>query len=183
MKKVKLFTTIASLCLAVALMAFGVYAAQNTLTHTVAGNIQYQSTALAGEWTVTVTPVTTCTIDDAKTAKTFDAVTAADQTSEENVQLAIDLNEEGAVFTVKAVFTASSSTAGTLAATFTNVTEDEYTIAYEILDEEEDHDLVIEETSGTATVTVQVTVTIIDQTTSINPAWSVAFAATAGTLE
>lgn len=181
MKKVKLFTTIASLCLAVALMAFGVYAAQNTLTHTVAGNIQYQSTALAGEWTVTVTPVTTCTIDDAKTAKTFAAVTADEQTREENVRLAIDLNEEGAVFTVKAVFTASSSTAGTLAATFTNVTEDEYTIAYAIL--EDGKDLVIEETSGTATVTVQVTVTIIDQTTSISPAWSVAFAATAGTLE
>ena len=39
-KKVKLFTTIASLCLAVALMAFGVYAA-STVTYTVNGTVAY----------------------------------------------------------------------------------------------------------------------------------------------
>ena len=58
MKKFKLFTTIASLCLAVALMAFGVYAAgqaslgvKSNITFTVDGNIggelevkSYQST-------------------------------------------------------------------------------------------------------------------------------------------
>ncbi|MBE7074618.1 MAG: hypothetical protein E7376_01380 [Clostridiales bacterium] len=40
MKKFKLFTTIASLCLAVALMAFGVYAA-STQTFTVSANVKY----------------------------------------------------------------------------------------------------------------------------------------------
>ena len=39
-KRVKLFTTIASLCMAVALMAFGVYAAKNT-TVTVNSTVQY----------------------------------------------------------------------------------------------------------------------------------------------
>lgn len=39
-KKIKLFTTIASLCLAVALMAFGVYAATQ-VTYNVNGNVQY----------------------------------------------------------------------------------------------------------------------------------------------
>ena len=42
-KKVKLFTTIASLCLAVALMAFGVYAA-TTVTATVSGKITFVAT-------------------------------------------------------------------------------------------------------------------------------------------
>ena len=40
MKKVKLFTTIASLCLAVALMAFGVYAATN-VKFTISNNVSY----------------------------------------------------------------------------------------------------------------------------------------------
>ena len=42
-KKVKLFTTIASLCLAVALMAFGVYAATQ-VTATVSGKITFVAT-------------------------------------------------------------------------------------------------------------------------------------------
>ena len=40
-KKVKLFTTIASLCLAVALMAFGVYAATK-VTYNVSGTVKYE---------------------------------------------------------------------------------------------------------------------------------------------
>ena len=39
-KKMKLFSTIASLCLAVALMAFGVYAA-TTVNYTVGGTVSY----------------------------------------------------------------------------------------------------------------------------------------------
>ena len=42
-KRVKLFTTIASLCLAVALMAFGVYAAAN-VTYNVNGTVSYVMT-------------------------------------------------------------------------------------------------------------------------------------------
>lgn len=48
-KKVKLFTTIASLCLAVALMAFGVYAATNA-TYKVSGSISFTSTNVDGTW-------------------------------------------------------------------------------------------------------------------------------------
>lgn len=43
-KKVKLFTTIASLCLAVALMAFGVYAAQN-VTVDITGSVTFEAAA------------------------------------------------------------------------------------------------------------------------------------------
>lgn len=43
-KKVKLFTTIASLCLAVALMAFGVYAAE-TATATINGSVTFTASA------------------------------------------------------------------------------------------------------------------------------------------
>ena len=52
MKKFKLFTTIASLCLAVALMAFGVYAATSA-TITFTSNIKYSvGTNIAGVLTV-----------------------------------------------------------------------------------------------------------------------------------
>ena len=43
-KKVKLFSTIASLCLAVALMAFGVWAAKN-VTYTITGNVTFTADA------------------------------------------------------------------------------------------------------------------------------------------
>ena len=53
MKKVKLFTTIASLCLAVALMAFGVYAA-GTQNVKVSANVSYEiGNHVAGTLTVT----------------------------------------------------------------------------------------------------------------------------------
>ena len=50
MKKVKLFTTIASLCLAVALMAFGVYAATTQSVLTIGGSFTFQATDIAGSW-------------------------------------------------------------------------------------------------------------------------------------
>ena len=50
-KRVKLLTTIASLCLAVALMAFGVYAAAEDLEKTVSGSISYTATGVDGSWT------------------------------------------------------------------------------------------------------------------------------------
>ena len=50
MKKVKLFTTIASLCLAVALMALGVYAATQA-SFNVGGSISFSATDVTGSWT------------------------------------------------------------------------------------------------------------------------------------
>ena len=52
-KKIKIFSTIASLCLAVALMAFGVYAAtQITLTTT--STIKFAATEIQGYWSLQV---------------------------------------------------------------------------------------------------------------------------------
>lgn len=52
-RKVKLFTSIASLCLAVALMAFGVYAAAN-VEYTATGSVSFES-YVAVTWTATAT--------------------------------------------------------------------------------------------------------------------------------
>ena len=51
MKKVKLFTTIASLCLAVALMAFGVYAAANVNVN-VSSTVTVNANGISGTWYV-----------------------------------------------------------------------------------------------------------------------------------
>ncbi len=51
-KRVKLLTTIASLCLAVALMAFGVYAAYDA-TLTVNGTFSFKTDKVSGSWAVT----------------------------------------------------------------------------------------------------------------------------------
>ena len=52
-KKIKLFTTIASLCLAVALMAFGVYAATQ-VTYNVNGTVQYTMDAVLVDVSTTI---------------------------------------------------------------------------------------------------------------------------------
>ena len=57
-KRVKLFTTIASLCLAVALMAFGVYAAAN-VTYTVSSTVTYSMSDVLVEVETTVHNVPT----------------------------------------------------------------------------------------------------------------------------
>lgn len=64
MKKVKLFTTIASLCLAVALMAFGVYAAAS-VTAKVSGTISFGATTANVELVEVVYTVTNGKVDDA----------------------------------------------------------------------------------------------------------------------
>ncbi len=61
-RKVKLFTSIASLCLAVALMAFGVYAATSATYH-VTSNVTYAS-QVAVTWTGKYTVGTQTTTDD-----------------------------------------------------------------------------------------------------------------------
>ena len=59
-KRVKLFTTIASLCLAVALMAFGVYAATN-LSFNVSNTVSFTATALVRAKVWHETSTTKCT--------------------------------------------------------------------------------------------------------------------------
>ena len=48
-RKFKLFATVASLCLSVALMAFGVYAA-STVTYTVSGSVTFNDVQVATLW-------------------------------------------------------------------------------------------------------------------------------------
>ena len=52
-KKIKIFSTIASLCLAVALMAFGVYAATNVKLSTTS-TISFAATEIQGYWSLKV---------------------------------------------------------------------------------------------------------------------------------
>ena len=49
-RKFKLFATVASLCLSVALMAFGVYAA-TSVTYNVSGTVSFSSLEVASTWT------------------------------------------------------------------------------------------------------------------------------------
>jgi hypothetical protein len=59
-KKIKIFTTIASLCLAVALMAFGVYAA-NSISFQATSNVTFVATEIDGSWNLKVEKVWTGT--------------------------------------------------------------------------------------------------------------------------
>lgn len=76
-RKVKLFTSIASLCLAVALMAFGVYAATSATYH-VTSNVTYAS-QVAVTWTGKYTVGTQTTTDD-----TVQKVNGTEETSAQN---------------------------------------------------------------------------------------------------
>ena len=109
-KKFKLFTTIASLCLAVALMAFGVYAA-TTVKYDVQTNVSYEATKnvkASVTYTLKVTNASATTIEgNNDSATVFDGVKtypiwsdtvgeAADVDNDEvlgNVTLAQDLSK------------------------------------------------------------------------------------------
>ena len=92
MKKFKLFTTIASMCLAVALMAFGVYAATNA-TFGVFSNIKYTVSGNIGG-TLTVNSYASkdgITIaEGAKAMETFTETVNATMTDEEAGKLKAD---------------------------------------------------------------------------------------------
>ena len=77
-RKVKLFTSIASLCLAVALMAFGVYAATSATYH-VTSNVTYAS-QVAVTWTGQYTILNEATVTDEDVV----AVNGTEATSAQN---------------------------------------------------------------------------------------------------
>lgn len=105
MKKVKLFTTIASLCLAVALMAFGVYAATTTATITIGGNIQFNATGLTGTWSWTASGSSNVTITG----------NANGTDSDPAVNFTVN-DENEATLTLVVRFTNTSDVGGTLSA-------------------------------------------------------------------
>ena len=111
MKKVKLFTTIASLCLAVALMAFGVYAAAN-IDMSVTGSIQFAATAIDGSWAWTTTKVT-----DAVEGVTRAEYTITESGDATNNEITINVTAAGKVeFIVTGTFTNTSNKIATLKA-------------------------------------------------------------------
>ena len=67
-KRVKLLTTIASLCLAVALMAFGVYAATSSQLK-VGSTVSFTTTNVAVKYTVEVTHSANVTVDETTAEK------------------------------------------------------------------------------------------------------------------
>ena len=85
-KRVKLFTTIASLCLAVALMAFGVYAAAN-VTYNVNGTVSYSMTDVLVE-------VTTNLYASELTAQNATKTTVAELKAEGTMKQTADKTEE-----------------------------------------------------------------------------------------
>ena len=83
-RKFKLFATVASLCLCLALMAFGVYAA-STVSYTASGSVSYVVTDVKADFTLTVNKGSTkgkvrtadMTADNAKNGVTFAATSVA----------------------------------------------------------------------------------------------------------
>ena len=163
MKKVKLFTTIASLCLAVALMAFGVYAATQ-VSYTVKGNISFNATALDGTWMYEVVKGTGCATDVAKT-------------NEGNTAVSLNFVDGAttATFTVKAYFTPTTEVAtGTV--TVVGVEKDNVTYGATTAGAWS-----TPKTESTA-ATIEVTVTVPEAQQGSNGTyeWEVTFTATAG---
>ena len=180
-KKVKLFTTIASLCLAVALMAFGVYAATQ-VTFGVSGTIQFNATALTGTWEYEIVKGTNVVAGVTKTSGDF----TTDQTG---VELAITNGQNTATFTVKAYFTPTSDVAsGEVTASGSNTTfgknnksKVEYTFT-ESTDKGTWSGSTAAEPveSSAASILVTITVDPEDQGSNHAIAWAVMFGATAG---
>lgn len=105
-KKVKLFTTIASLCLAVALMAFGVYAAlQANLT--VSGSIKFTATGVDGYFkSVAVEAVTDCEVANG----TATGTATAHMEDLTGVEVTVNSGKNACKFTVTVVFANIGST-------------------------------------------------------------------------
>ena len=113
-KRVKLLTTIASLCLAVALMAFGVYAA-TSVSFKATGTISFTSTEISGTWTLAVAAVNgtpaeqTPTVTPAAEENGVGSATVANTT-------VTDITKECTI-TLTATFVNTSTTAATLSVT------------------------------------------------------------------
>lgn len=175
-KKVKLFTTIASLCLAVALMAFGVYAARS-IAITANGTIKFEATDINGAWTQVVASVS---------GGEFTGATEGQKTSQ-------TLNVEGAAVTIPEVKVVAADTETspvvtiTLTATFRN---DADTVNAALTAAEASKtpgtNATIVITPGaagnaqagkTGTVTIEIKLTVKNNYTGVDAAYSVTFTA------
>ena len=104
-KRVKLLTTIASLCLAVALMAFGVYAAMEPITMDASGQITFTSTEISGTW-----EIVSATLDGEDLGFDGTTINTAEVTA-------------GCTIVVTAKFTNTSTTVATLSSAATEGAE------------------------------------------------------------
>ena len=181
MKKVKLFTTIASLCLAVALMAFGVYAAAiNSVA--VSGTIHFTSSAQDGYFSqVEITNEQGCSVrkeegeESAVKSKTGDNSTEGELKIWSGINIDVTADTNSCSFDVVATYVNVGSTKditvtavkGTEAAgvTYTLVTETATAFGTENAGAHE------------VTVTIRVNYTTEDPAQNATPAWNVSFTA------
>ena len=107
-KRVKLLTTIASLCLAVALMAFGVYAA-TSVKATITTTISFTSTEISGTWTLKIDGVEQSGTTEGDTTTFTPALTVG----------------ASKTFAYEITFTNSSDTKAKVTVTVGDITQDE----------------------------------------------------------
>ena len=107
-RKVKLFASIASLCLAVALMAFGVYAA-TSVTYNVTGSVSFTA-GVAVKWTGKVEGGKLSEAVTDGTGHTTDGTEATDP-AHEWTPTAVEFGTTGTQKTVKYTFTCESMSA------------------------------------------------------------------------
>ena len=157
-KRVKLLTTIASLCLAVALMAFGVYAASN-INVTVNSTISFTSSDIAGKWDVKVEGAGTL----AETTVT-DATNSTEPTVEgdEDVALTFSRTQKTATYTITFTNTGTAVAAKTnLTVTLTDTTANK-AFSYEVKMDDADYAADNKVEVNNDTVVYVVTVTLDD---------------------
>lgn len=164
-KKVKLFTTIASLCLAVALMAFGVYAALQT-NLTVSGSIKFTATGVDGYFkSVTVAKKLDCEV----TNGTATGTAAAHMEDLTGVVVTVDAGKNSCSFTITVVFENVGSTnaikvtpsVGTNGNGITYTNAEEKTVA----------------ARAEETFVITIEYTAVDTAQNAEPAWNVSFVA------
>lgn len=177
-KKVKLFTTIASLCLAVSLMAFGVYAATRAIPANVSGSVSFEASNINGEWTQVKVDLTNGTFADetAGTTKTITTkssdrftVPAIKIDAQENVEkptvtIKLTASFKNTSDTVKALLTATKAETGN--------TETNVTVGYNGLYDEVEQTGGKEAAANNVITTIEVTITY-----TVQENWAAASAA------
>lgn len=163
-KKVKLITTIASLCLAVALMAFGVYAATNA-TLNVTSTVAFQSSTVLIDVTGSVAGYATIE-DDAKASYTHTADPTSTAKYEDTWDIgAMTFSEEKKEITYSVTITNKSEFAITV--TLHTAPTTTATLKYEETGRSDFANIAAK--TGTATYTLTVTLLKFDATVSPTP--------------
>ena len=174
-KRFKLFATIASLCLAVALMAFGVYAA-TSISLTVSGNVGFTASGINGSWAFKSATVTGGTFEGGKTTLTSSDFTASGEATAKTgslPQLTLTAPENNGVPTATITITAEFTMDGTVAANLSVAGSDTTTVKYT-----EATQGAVASTAGTpVSVSIKVTITAPNDYEAFEASYSVTFTA------